>query len=62
MSPEILSVITFISFFPSAIILQGSPSWVPKFISYRFFIQFVSYALAITILIIPLIRDILTKE
>lgn len=57
-----MSIITLISYFPSVIILMGSPKIVPKFFGYIKFIRTMTFILSISILTIPMIRDIFSEK
>lgn len=57
-----MSIITLISYFPSVVILMGSPKVVPKFFGYINFIRTMTFILSIFILTIPMLRDVFTKQ
>lgn len=61
-SPKDLSFVTLLSYFPSLIILMGSPKVVPKYIGYKSFIRVMCLVLSFTIFMIPFWRDVFSQE
>ncbi len=61
-STKSMSIVTFISYFPSVIILMGSPKVVPKYFNYTPFIRTMCLILSLTIIAMPFIRDLFSHS
>ena len=57
-----VSDVALIAFIPAAFLLLASPQFVPKYVSYKSFIQFFIVALSIAIILFPLVRDLIPDE
>ena len=55
-----MSIATLISYFPSALILMTAPKLVPNQLDYHVFIKTVVFVMGISMLFMPLMRDLLS--
>lgn len=57
-----LTYIALVSYFPCLIILLSAPSFVPNKIDYRHYIMAISVVFSLTIIMLPVFKDLLTAE